>query len=152
MARHLQDATGTSIKKIVQNLRTARSATIEINGQRLTLAPELTETARAILSRLESGHQAIGTSQVCVADAGRVLVGVEFAAHGEAGLCGGGGDEVDDDLVGLQWSPAPVSGDLGEAVFRLVPFRGAGRQVGNVDLQTGLGGEGGELDLPGADP
>jgi len=30
VARHLQDATGTSIKKIVQTLRTARSATIEI--------------------------------------------------------------------------------------------------------------------------
>jgi hypothetical protein len=39
VARHLQDAAGTSIKKIVQTLRTARSATIEINGQRLTVAP-----------------------------------------------------------------------------------------------------------------
>jgi len=56
VARHLQDATGTSIKKIVQNLRAARSATIEINGQRLTLDPNLTDTTRAILSRLESGH------------------------------------------------------------------------------------------------
>jgi Transposase DDE domain len=56
VARHLQDATGTSIKKIVQNLRAARSATIEINGQRLTLEPDLTDTTRAILSRLESGH------------------------------------------------------------------------------------------------
>jgi hypothetical protein len=56
VARHLQDATGTSIKKIVQTLRTARSATIEINGQRLTLAPDLTDTARDILNRLGSGH------------------------------------------------------------------------------------------------
>ena len=56
VARHLQDATGTSIKKIVQNLRAARSATIEINGQRLTLEPDLTDTTRAILSQLESGH------------------------------------------------------------------------------------------------
>lgn len=56
IARHLQDATGTSIKKIVQTLRTARSATIEINGQRLTLDPDLTDTARAILNRLETGH------------------------------------------------------------------------------------------------
>ena len=53
VARLLQDATGTSIKKIVQNLRAARSATIEINGQRLTLEPDLT---RAILNRLETGH------------------------------------------------------------------------------------------------
>jgi transposase len=56
VARHLQDAAGTSIKKIVQTLRTARSATIEINGQRLTLGPDLTDAARDILKRLESGH------------------------------------------------------------------------------------------------
>jgi hypothetical protein len=43
VARHLQDAAGASIKKIVQTLRTARSATIEINGQRLTLDPDLTD-------------------------------------------------------------------------------------------------------------
>jgi transposase len=54
VARHLQY--GTSIKKIVQTLRTARSATIEINGQRLTLAPDLTAAARDILQRLGSGH------------------------------------------------------------------------------------------------
>jgi hypothetical protein len=56
VARHLQDAAGTSIKKIVQTLRAARSATIEINGQRLTLDPHLTDAARDILKRLESGH------------------------------------------------------------------------------------------------
>ncbi len=56
VARHLQDATGTSIKKIVQALRTARSATIEINGQRLTLDPDLTDAARDILKRLETDH------------------------------------------------------------------------------------------------
>ncbi|MGH3275490.1 MAG: IS1634 family transposase, partial [Streptosporangiaceae bacterium] len=56
VAGHLQDATGTSIKKIVQTLRTARSATIEINGQRLTLDPSLTDAARDILRRLETGH------------------------------------------------------------------------------------------------
>jgi transposase len=56
VARHLQDAAGTSIKKIVQTLRTARSATIEINGQRLTLGPDLTGAARDILKRLETGH------------------------------------------------------------------------------------------------
>ena len=56
VSRHLQEATGTSIKKLVQALRTARSATIEINGQRLTLDPELTSAARDILNRLETGH------------------------------------------------------------------------------------------------
>ena len=56
ISRHLQEVTGISIKKIVQTLRAVRSATIEINGQRLTLDPELTDTARNILSQLESGH------------------------------------------------------------------------------------------------
>jgi hypothetical protein len=45
-----------SIKKLVQTLRVARSATINVNGQRVTLDPELTVPARAILDRLEKGH------------------------------------------------------------------------------------------------
>jgi hypothetical protein len=56
VARHLQDATGTSIKKIIQALRAARSATLEINGERLTLEPDLTDATRTILNRLEEGH------------------------------------------------------------------------------------------------
>ncbi len=56
IARHLQAATGLSIKKIVRTLRTVRSATIEINGQTLTIEPELTEPARHILTALETGH------------------------------------------------------------------------------------------------
>ena len=56
VARHMHDAADTSIKKIVQTLRTACSATIEINGHRLTLAPELTNAAREILERIGSGH------------------------------------------------------------------------------------------------
>jgi transposase len=56
VGRHLQDRAGVSIKRLVQTLRVARSATIEINGQRMTLDPALTEPARAILDRLESGH------------------------------------------------------------------------------------------------
>ena len=56
VSRYLQQRAGVSIKKLVQTLRTARSATIEINAQRLTLDPELTTTASAILDRLEKGH------------------------------------------------------------------------------------------------
>jgi hypothetical protein len=33
-----------------------RSATIEINGQRVTIDPDLTDAARDIVKRLESGH------------------------------------------------------------------------------------------------
>jgi hypothetical protein len=47
VARHLQDATGVTIKKLVQTLRAARSATIEINGQRLTLDTALNHAERS---------------------------------------------------------------------------------------------------------
>ena len=56
VSRDLQDRAGVSIKRLVQTLRVARSATIEINGQRMTLDPALTAPARTILDRLESGH------------------------------------------------------------------------------------------------
>jgi IS4 transposase len=56
VSRHLQQLSGVSIKKLVQTLRTARSATIDINGQRMTLDPELTGPARTIFDRLETGH------------------------------------------------------------------------------------------------
>jgi transposase len=56
VARHLQNTTGISIKKIIQTLRTQRSATIEISGQRITLGPGLTDAARDIIHRLEPGH------------------------------------------------------------------------------------------------
>jgi hypothetical protein len=56
VSRDLQDRAGVTIKRLVQTLRTARSATIEINGQRITLEPELTGPAHAILQRLQPGH------------------------------------------------------------------------------------------------
>jgi hypothetical protein len=56
VSRDLQDRAGVTIKRLVQTLRTARSATIEINGHRITLEPELTGPARAILERLQPGH------------------------------------------------------------------------------------------------
>lgn len=52
ITRYLTNATGTSIKKIVQTLRTIRSATIEINGQQLTLEPKIPENAHAILTAM----------------------------------------------------------------------------------------------------
>ncbi len=56
ISRHLQDTSGVSIKKIVKTLRVARSATIEINSQRLTLDPELKPAARNLLNQLQTGH------------------------------------------------------------------------------------------------
>jgi uncharacterized protein YlxW (UPF0749 family) len=56
VARDLQERTGMSIKKVVQTLREARSATIEINGQRITADPEITQVTTDLLHRLEHGH------------------------------------------------------------------------------------------------
>jgi hypothetical protein len=53
---YLQNWSGVSIKKLVQTLRAARSATIDINGQHLTIDSELTPTARALLRRFQEGH------------------------------------------------------------------------------------------------
>jgi hypothetical protein len=56
VSRHLQNHTGVTIKKLVQTLRVARSATIDVNGQRLTLDSELNPAAREIIDRLPGGH------------------------------------------------------------------------------------------------
>lgn len=57
VSRHLQAATGVSIKKLVTTLRAVRSATISINGQLLTLEPEIPPAARELLTALgRSGH------------------------------------------------------------------------------------------------
>lgn len=50
ITRYLTEATGISIKKIVQTLRTVRSATVEINGQQLTLEPKIPEHAQTIIT------------------------------------------------------------------------------------------------------
>jgi hypothetical protein len=72
--------------------------------------------------------------------------------YGQAGAGGGRGDEFNDGLVAFQWPAAPVHRDVAqESVFDLVPFAGAGREVADRDLKAGLGGEGGELDLPQPD-
>jgi hypothetical protein len=41
VSRYLQNRSETSIKRLVQTLQTARSATIDLNGRCLTLDPEL---------------------------------------------------------------------------------------------------------------
>ncbi len=56
VSRLLQNRTSVTIKKLVQTLRVARSATIDVNGQRLTLGPELSPAAREIVDRLPGGH------------------------------------------------------------------------------------------------
>jgi hypothetical protein len=57
VARHLQDATGVSIKNIVHALRAVRSATIRLGGHEITLDPDIPAAAQAILDQLPpTGH------------------------------------------------------------------------------------------------
>lgn len=55
ITRYLTALSGVSIKKIVQTLRTVRSATIEINGQQLTLEPRIPAHAQTIIDAVR-GH------------------------------------------------------------------------------------------------
>jgi hypothetical protein len=52
ISRYLQEQTGVSIKKLVNTLRAVRSATIKINGERLTLDPEIPPPAQELLIAL----------------------------------------------------------------------------------------------------
>jgi len=54
VARHLQDATGISIARIVRELRGLQEVTINLNGHHLTAAPRLTDTANDILTALST--------------------------------------------------------------------------------------------------
>ena len=58
VARYLQDATGLSIKRIVQTLRPLQQITVRIAGHEHIAADPLTPTATAILD-------ALGVSGVC---------------------------------------------------------------------------------------
>ena len=52
VARHLQAATGVSLKKLVQTLRPLRTVTIDIDGHTITAKPRLTADAEQILKKL----------------------------------------------------------------------------------------------------
>jgi hypothetical protein len=52
ISRYLQEQTGVSIKKLVNTLRTVSSATIKVNGEQLTLDPEIPPPARELLTAL----------------------------------------------------------------------------------------------------
>ena len=52
VSRHLQDATGASIKKLVRTLRPLRTVHIDVRGHPITAAPQITADARAVLDRL----------------------------------------------------------------------------------------------------
>lgn len=52
IARHLQDTTGVTIKKLVRTLRALRTVDIRIGAQTITAAPAIDTEAREILNRL----------------------------------------------------------------------------------------------------
>ena len=58
IARHLQDTTGISIKRIIRALKPLQEITINLNGHHLTAADPLTPEAEGILAALNipTGH------------------------------------------------------------------------------------------------
>jgi hypothetical protein len=52
VARHLQDTTGVTIKKLVQTLRPLRTVLIGIGEHTITADPTISPDARAILDQL----------------------------------------------------------------------------------------------------
>ena len=58
VARHLQDATGISIKRIIRTLKPLQDVTINLNGHHLTAADPLTPEVQDMLESLNipTGH------------------------------------------------------------------------------------------------
>jgi hypothetical protein len=55
IGRHLQEATGVSIKTLVRTSRPTQNVAIEIAGHTLTVEPTVTPAASHILSSLQYG-------------------------------------------------------------------------------------------------
>ncbi|MCK0439290.1 hypothetical protein MUG78_07400 [Gordonia alkaliphila] len=56
IARDLQNATGYSIKKIIQHLRRIHTVVVDVNGHQITARTPLDADATAILDALKSRH------------------------------------------------------------------------------------------------
>src|SRR3984893_16226850 len=88
---------------------------------------------------VELGTFEVDGGHVCIRydNAARVLAGVEFTAHSEAGFGGSGRNQLDDHPIADERLGAPVLADKGkEAVLDLVPLAGAGRQVADHDVEA----------------
>jgi len=55
ISRHLQDATGASIKRVIRTLRPLRSVTVQIGAHQITADPTLTPEATELLNALSRG-------------------------------------------------------------------------------------------------
>src|SRR2546430_17198884 len=99
-----------------------------------------------VASDVDSRHLGVGDD-----DALWIEVVVDLAADGEACLCGGCGNQIDDDAIADERLGAPVLTDEGEqAVLDLVPLAGARRQVVDDDVDAELVGQLLQLALPQA--
>ncbi len=74
VARHLQDATGISIARIVRELRGLQEVTINLNGHEITAQPQITPNAASLLKSLQTpGRQGV-MSQAGAARRGRAVL------------------------------------------------------------------------------
>ena len=55
VARHLQDVTGMSIKKIVTTLRPLRTVTVAIGDHEMLVEPTTPDAARAVIDAINAG-------------------------------------------------------------------------------------------------
>jgi hypothetical protein len=102
---------------------------------------------KGVAGDIDRGHFGVGDF-----DPGRIEAFVQFAANGEASGRGGRGDQFDNGAIIDERSPPPVARDeREEALFDLVPFAGAGRQVQDDDGQGQFVGKLLQFDLPKAD-
>lgn len=56
IGRHLQELTGLPLKRLVTDLKAARSAKVLVNGQVVTFAAQIPEGLEEVLSRLRGGY------------------------------------------------------------------------------------------------
>jgi len=54
VARHLQEATGISIKRVIRALKPLQDVTINLNGHHINATPQLTPKAEQILTALST--------------------------------------------------------------------------------------------------
>ncbi len=93
---------------------------------------------------VENGHLGVGDF-----DALRIVTFIEAIGNGESGLCGGAGDQLDDDQVADQWLAAPVLSDEGkQPMLYLVLLAGARRHMTDRDLDARFVGQDLQFTLP----
>lgn len=56
VARHLQNQTGASIKKIIQTLQPLRTIVVTVGDQELEAAPAIDHAARQLIHAINVGH------------------------------------------------------------------------------------------------